>query len=214
MATVEDQAKGPILNPDEMAMPSGDAVVARLQGIPGYVERFGRVFKDPAHPITFDRVGTAIGAFERRLSTPGRWDKYLEGDENALTLKEREGLRTFLNSGCMVCHTGPLLGGATFERVGVVEPWPNQKDPGRMKITASAADRMSFKVPSLRNVGETAPYFHDGSGATLEEAVKMMGRHQLGLELGADEVDSIATWLRSLTSDLPPDLSAKPALPL
>lgn len=212
-ATVEEQAKGPILNADEMAMPSGDAVVRRLKAIAGYRALFQQAFPDSAEPITYDGVGQAIGAFERRLVTPGRWDRYLEGDKNALTAREREGLKTFLNVGCMVCHTGPLLGASTFERVGVVEPWPNQGNPGRMKLSGAATERMSFKVPSLRNVAETAPYFHDGSGATLEQAVQMMGRHQLGIELTDDEVGAIAAWLRSLSGPVDPNLVLVPSLP-
>src|SRR4051794_22660616 len=125
-ANVEEQAKGPILNPIEMGMPSGAAVVAVLKAIPGYLTAFKDAFPNEADPVTYDNLGRAIGAFERKLVTPGRWDKFLGGDKNALTGPEKEGLKTFLNVGCMVCHTGPLLGASMFERVGVVEPWPNQ----------------------------------------------------------------------------------------
>lgn len=201
---VEEQAKGPILDPVEMAMADPSAVVATLGSIPEYRERFEHAFPNSKDPITYDNVGKAIGAFERGLATPGRWDEFLCGKKDALTSDERKGLKTFLNSGCMVCHTGPYLGGATFERVGVVEPWPNQQDVGRAGVTKAQGDRMMFKVPSLRNVEKTAPYFHDGSAATLEDAVRMMGRHQLGLELAPDEVASIVTWLKSLTGPLPP----------
>ena len=211
--TIEEQALGPILNPKEMGMPSGAAVVTRLRGIAGYAPLFKAAFPNEATSMTFDNVGRAIGAYERGLSTPGRWDSFLAGDKNALTAKEKDGLRTFLNVGCMVCHTGPLLGGATFERVGVVEPWPNQKDPGRMAVTHSAGDRMMFKVPTLRNVAKTAPYFHDGSGATLRDAVRLMGKHQLGLELTVVEVDAIATWLGALDGEVPAALAARPELP-
>jgi len=213
-ADVEAQAKGPILNPAEMAMPDGATVVATLKKIPGYTEMFARAFPGQKDAISYDNIGSAIGAFERGLVTPGRWDKFLRGDKNALTSAERKGLKTFLNSGCMVCHTGAYLGGSMFERVGVVEPWPNQTDEGRAAVTRAPGDRMMFKVPSLRNVEKTAPYFHDGSAATLDDAVRMMGKHQLGLELAPEEIESIVTWLKSLTGELPPaDYIAKPTLP-
>ena len=148
-------------------------------------------------------MGKAIGAFERGLFTPGRWDDYLRGNESALDGLEKRGLKLFLDSGCMVCHTGRFLGGSMFERVGVVEPWPNQADRGRGEVTHSAGDEMMFKVPTLRNVEKTAPYFHDGSTQTLEAAVRMMGKHQLGIELADDEVTAISAWLRALTGPLP-----------
>ncbi len=211
--SVEEQAKGPILNPAEMAMPSPAAVVNALKGIKGYAPLFQAAFPGEAQPITYDHVGLAIGAFERRLSTPARWDTYLRGDTKALSAQEKKGLRTFLNVGCMVCHTGPLLGGSMFERVGVVEPWPNQSDLGRMSVTKQPGDRMMFKVPTLRNIEKTAPYFHDGSATTLSDAVRMMGKHQLGLDLSPDEISAITTWLHSLTGTPPADLVATPSLP-
>jgi cytochrome c peroxidase len=210
---VEEQAKGPILNPIEMGMPSADAVVARLKAIPGYREAFGKAFPGDANPLTYDNVGRAIGAFERGLTTPARWDKYLQGEKNALTDPELEGLKVFTNVGCMVCHTGEFLGGTSYQRVGAVEAWPNQNDPGRFKVTNNAADRMMFKVPTLRNIAKTAPYFHDGSAKTLPEAVRMMGKHQLGLELSDAEVSSIVAWLGALTGELPKEYIATPKLP-
>lgn len=100
-----------------------------------------------------------------------------------------------------------------YQKVGVVEPWPNQKDQGRFEVTKQEGDRMMFKVPSLRNVAETAPYFHDGSASSLEGAIKTMGRHQLGLKLSDDEVGAIAAWLKALTGKLPEDLIQAPVLP-
>ncbi|MEP7119397.1 MAG: cytochrome c peroxidase [Byssovorax sp.] len=208
-ADVEEQAKGPLLNPREMRMSSGDEVVARLKALPGYEGAFHEAFPGEAEPIRFDNVARAIGAFERGLMTPGRWDRFLAGDRGALSAPEKEGLKIFLNSGCMVCHTGPLLGGSMFERVGVVEPWPNQADTGRMMVTHAGADRMMFKVPTLRNVANTGPYFHDGSVATLEGAVHAMGKHQLGLDLTSAEVGSIVVWLRSLTGEVPSAYAAQ-----
>ncbi|MDB4945710.1 MAG: Cytochrome peroxidase [Labilithrix sp.] len=199
-ANVEEQAKGPILNHSEMAMPDAAAVEARLRAIPAYGEAFKKAFPGEERPVTYENVGRAIGTFERGLMTPGRWDHYLKGDKDALTAAEKEGLKVFLNVGCMVCHTGATLGGSMFERAGAVEPWPNQEDKGRARITHAPGDEMMFKVPTLRNVEKTAPYFHDGSATSLEEAVRLMGKHQLGLELGADEISSIVVWLKSLTS--------------
>lgn len=201
--TVEAQAAGPLLNPVEMAMPSGAAVVKTLKALPYYRAAFARAFPSNADPVSFEHVGTAIGAFERSLVTPGRWDDYLRGKSEALTVAERRGLQTFLNTGCMTCHTGPYLGGSMFEHLGVIEPWPDQRDPGREEITHQPQDHMVFKVPSLRNVAKTAPYFHDGSAATLDDAVRLMGQHQLGTTLSSDEVTSIVAWLNALTSPLP-----------
>ncbi len=210
---VEDQIRGPLLNPVEMAMASEEAVTEIVRSIPGYHKAFQKAFPAPGEPVNFTNISVAIGAFERRLTTPGRWDRYLAGDKNALTHEEKAGLRAFTNLGCMVCHTGEVLGGGMLEKVGVVVPWPNQKDQGRFEITGAPADRMMFKVPTLRNVAETAPYFHDGSADDLPTAVRMMARHQLGIDPSPDETASIVTWLKSLTGTLPEDYIAKPALP-
>ncbi|HTV20098.1 MAG TPA: cytochrome c peroxidase [Polyangiaceae bacterium] len=212
-ATIEDQALGPLLNPSEMAAPNEKYVVDVLGSMPAYLKAFEQAFPGEKHPITLVNVGRAIGAFERKLTTRARWDDYLEGQSSALTDKEIEGLKLFTNLGCMVCHTGEFLGGSMYEKVGAVEPWPGQKDQGRYDVTRRDGDRMMFKVPSLRNISETAPYFHDGSAATLEQAVEMMGRHQLGLELDSAEVDAIVTWLKSLKGDLPKSYIALPELP-
>jgi cytochrome c peroxidase len=212
-ASVEQQAKGPILNPGEMAMRDADSVVAVLQGIPGYVTAFKAAFPEDTTPVNYDNVGRAIGAFERNLVTPSRWDRYLAGDKKALTTGEVAGLKLFTDLGCMTCHTGEFVGGSMFQKVGVASPWPNQQDQGRFEVTKQAADRMMFKVPSLRNVTKTAPYFHDGSAKSLEEAVTLMARHQIGDELDANDVAAIVTWLGSLTGDLPAKYIATPKLP-
>ena len=211
--TVEQQATGPILNPVEMALPSAEQGVRVLKSMPEYVERFNAAFPGDAHPITFDNVGRAIGAFERKLTTPSRWDDYLKGKEDALTDHELEGLKIFTNVGCMVCHTGEFVGGAMYQKVGIVEPWPNQKDQGRFEVTKQEVDRMMFKVPTLRNIEKTAPYFHDGSVAALDDAVRMMGKHQLGLNLSEREVGAVVAWLKSLTGTLPLEYVKEPALP-
>lgn len=211
--SIEEQAKGPILNPVEMGMKDGKQVESVLKKIPGYGEAFAKAFPGEKEPITYDNVGKAIGAFERGLVTPSRWDKYLEGDKTALTAEETEGLRVFTNVGCMVCHTGEFVGGSMFAKVGAVEAWPNQKDQGRFEVTKKAEDKMLFKVPTLRNIAKTAPYFHDGSATELAQAVKMMGKHQLGLDLAPEEVTSIVAWLNSLTGTLPSEYIAEPKLP-
>jgi cytochrome c peroxidase len=210
---VEEQAKGPILNPVEMAMPSAAQVERVLKAIPGYQVAFQKAFPNDPKPVNYDNVGKALGAFERGLVTPARWDSYLQGNKSALNASEMDGLRVFTDVGCMVCHTGEFLGGSMYEKVGAVEPWPNQKDQGRFNVTKDERDHMVFKVPTLRNIAKTAPYFHDGSANTLPEAVQMMGRHQLGLELSETEVASITAWLNALTGDLPQDYIKEPKLP-
>jgi cytochrome c peroxidase len=212
-SSVEEQASGPLLSKKEMGMSSAAAVTAVLKAIPGYVTGFRRAFPSDPEPITMENIGRCLGAFERGLVTPSRWDQYLRGDLAALDRDEKLGLRTFLNLGCAVCHTGAYLGGSMFQRAGIAEAWPNQKDPGRSDITKSAGDRMMFKVPSLRNVAMTAPYFHDGSSATLEDAVQRMGRRQLGIDLGASEVASLVSWLNTLTGEIPAAYIAMPLLP-
>jgi cytochrome c peroxidase len=210
---VEAQAAGPILNPIEMALPSPEQGVRVLKSMPAYVTAFREAFPGEADPVTFANVGLAIGAFERKLTTPSRWDDYLRGKHEALTDREVAGLSIFTNVGCMVCHTGEFVGGSMYQKVGIVEAWPNQKDQGRFETTKQEVDRMMFKVPSLRNIAETAPYFHDGSVPTLTLAVRRMGKHQLGLNLADNEVELIVAWLGSLTGKLPEAYIKPPALP-
>ncbi|HTE49735.1 MAG TPA: cytochrome c peroxidase [Kofleriaceae bacterium] len=210
---VEEQAKGPIINPIEMAMVSPARVVAMLKSIPLYVDEFALAFPGTRDPINYDNVGRAIGAFERRLVTHSRWDRFLDGDHAALSAVEIAGLKLFADVGCIQCHNGEFLGGSMFQKVGAAEAWPNQTDPGRFDVTHLEVDRMQFKVPSLRNVAETGPYFHDGSIATLAEAVTVMSRYQLGSPLAPAEVASIVAWLGSLTGDLPAAYVSAPVLP-
>jgi len=210
---VEQQAKGPILNPAEMAMPDAASVVAVLEKIPGYVTAFRAAFPSDPTPLTYDNVGRAIGAFERNLVTPSRWDKYLNGERGALSAQEITGLKLFTDLGCMTCHTGEFVGGSMFQKVGVAAAWPNQQDAGRFEVTKLDSDRMLFKVPSLRNIAKTAPYFHDGTAKTLEQAVTLMARHQIGEELSPADVTAIVSWLGSLTGELPAQYIAPPHLP-
>ena len=212
-ADVEEQAKGPVLNPVEMAMPSADEVVARIRAIPGYAPLFRAAFPGEADPVSFDNFARAIGAFERKLVTPSRWDKFLAGDRSVLSNEEMKGHHEFMHNGCATCHNGPYVGGKQFQKLGAEKPWPVETDPGRFAVTQSAADRMVFKVPSLRNVEKTAPYFHDGQVATLERAVRLMGEHQLNTQLTDVQVREIAAWLRTLTGEIPREYVRRPRLP-
>lgn len=211
-ADVEEQAKGPILASGEMGMPNAEQVVTVLKDIPGYQPYFEAAFPGDSVPITYDHVGQAIGAFERRLTTPGRFDKFLAGDQTALTEQEQEGLALFMNTGCTACHFGPTLGGSSYAALGAQEPYTTN-DLGRYIVTGEEADKHVFKVPSLRNVAVTGPYLHDGSIPTLESMVQLMVRHQLGKQLTSEEIDTMVIFLRSLTGELPSDYTAQPELP-
>lgn len=212
-ADVEEQAKGPILNPIEMGMPDSAAVLAHLRASPMYVAAFRAAFPSEREPISYDNVGHAIGAFERGLVTPSPWDRFLAGDSTALTTEQRKGLRAFLNAGCQGCHAGAYVGGDRFMKAGLVNAWPSQADSGRYQVTKDPKNLFFFKVPSLRNIANTGPYFHDGSVADLSEAVRMMAHHQLGKELTPDQVQAIVTYLGSLTGTLPSDYIAYPPKP-
>ncbi|MBK3332175.1 cytochrome-c peroxidase [Persephonella atlantica] len=209
--TLEDQAKGPILAHVEMAMPNPEFVVLKLKTIPGYVKEFKKVFGGN-DPITYDNVAKAIAAFERTLVTPSRFDKFLKGDTNALTKKEKEGLRLFIDKGCASCHNGVAVGGEMFAKFGIVKPYPTP-DMGKYKVTKKEEDKYVFKVPSLRNIAMTYPYFHDGSVWDLKEAVRIMGETQLGIKLSHDEIDKIVAFLKSLTGEIPESARTVPVLP-
>jgi cytochrome c peroxidase len=211
-ADVEEQAKGPILNPVEMAMPASTDVLGVIRSIPGYAPLFAKAFPGEKDPISYDNVGRAIGAFERRLMTPGRFDAFLQGDDGALTDEERKGLSTFMDTGCITCHTGSTVGGQMYQKLGLVKPYETE-DLGRFKVTGQETDRYVFKVPSLRNVARTGPYFHDGSIKTLDQAIRLMAEHQLGKTLDDARVASIRTFLESLTGDIDEAYVARPELP-
>jgi cytochrome c peroxidase len=210
---VEEQAKGPILNPVEMAMPSEARVVATLTSMPEYVEAFKKAFPGDPKPLTYSNMAKAIGAFERGLMTPSRWDALLKGDKNALTPTEAVGLKTFVDAGCQTCHHGALLGGTSYQRIGLVKDFPRMADPGRMKITKDAGDRSVFKVPSLRNVEKTGPYYHDGATASLEQAVRDMATYQLGKTLTDQDTARIVEFLKVLTGRIDPEYIKPPVLP-
>lgn len=212
-ADVEAQAKGPVLNPVEMAMPGEARVVEVLESMPDYVSAFKRAFPEGKEPITYDNMARAIGAFERKLMTPSRWDAMLRGDQNALTAEEKIGFRTFVDSGCSGCHRGTLVGGTMYQRMGVVKAFARSADPGRMNVTHAEVDRAMFKVPSLRNVEKTGPYFHDGKTATLQQAVREMGEYQLGVALNDQQLKEITDFLKALTGTIDPEYIKPPVLP-
>lgn len=210
---VEEQAKGPILAAGEMAMPNPEHVLKVLQTIPGYLPLFQAAFPGEQNPITYDNVANAIGAFERKLSTPSRFDQYVAGDDRALSDQEKRGLSTFLSTGCATCHIGPTVGGIMYQKIGLVKPWPALTDEGRSKITGNSGEKSFFKVPSLRNVEKTAPYLHDGSVQSLNLMIALMAEYQLGKTLSTEEVEDIASFLRSLTGKIDHDYIKKPELP-
>lgn len=200
---LEEQAGGPVLNPVEMAMPSEKVVIERLKSIDGYTEMFNSAFKNYKKPITYKNMTKAIAAFEKNLLTPGKWDAFLKGNQDALSLVEKEGLRIFMSVGCTDCHNGVALGGETYQKLGAEVKYPNLKDKGRYEVTKDKSDLYVFKVPSLRNIAKTGPYFHDGSIKSLENAVVKMAKHQLGKDLSRSEVYYIVQFLNSLTGELP-----------
>ncbi len=208
---VEAQAKGPILNPIEMAMPDAATVEAVLRGIPGYRSAFAAAFPGQPEPVTYDNLATAIGAFERGLVTPSPFDAYLAGS-GSLSDAQARGLDLFVSTGCAGCHNGVGVGGASYWKLGQVHPYDDD-DPGRFAVTGVEADRQVFKAPSLRNVEKTGPWFHDGSVATLEDAVGKMAWHQLGQELTPEQTADVVAFLGSLTGELPLDYVAAPVLP-
>ncbi len=212
-ADIEEQAKGPVLNPVEMAMPSEDYVLNVLRSMPEYETLFKAAFPDAEEPITYDNMARAIGAFERKLVTPSAWDRFLQGDAQALNEAQLAGLDEFLGANCQMCHMGAYFGGSLFQKLGVMKPWPDQSDTGRHKVTGNEADKMMFKVPSLRNIAKTGPYFHDGKTGTLDEAISLMAEYELGTELTEQQRESIAVFLDALTGEIPVEYIRKPNLP-
>lgn len=210
-----EQAKGPVLNPIEMAMPSETEVVKRLASIPGYQEAFSKAFPEAGkQAVSYHNMAEAIAAFERTLVTPSRFDRFLQGQGDALTAEEKKGLELFINKGCSACHNGVAVGGGMAQKFGVVKPYPNLKDLGRYQQTRKEEDKYVFKVPSLRNIALTYPYFHDGSVWDLKEAVKIMAEYQLGMTLEPTEIDAIVSFLGSLSGELPADARVLPILPV
>ena len=204
--TLADQAAGPPLNPIEMASPSFDYIIAKLKADKAFVKDFTKVYPDG---ITEANITDAIEEFERTLITPNsRFDKWLRGDDSAITADELAGYELFKKYDCATCHVGPNLGGQSYELMGLRKHYfadrgmeLTNEDNGRYKETQLERDRHRFKVPGLRNVEHTWPYFHDGTRETLEEAVLDMGKYQSDVDLTSDEVASIVAFLKSLTGE-------------
>jgi len=203
--TLESQIDEPIAHPFEMAS-SWPEIIEKLSADKAYLESFQALYADG---ITADNIKNAIATFERTLITPNaRFDQFLQGSRDALSDKEKEGYRLFSSLGCISCHQGRNIGGNIYQKFGLIRPFfdesnDRREDLGRFNVTGVEADRHVFKVPSLRNVALTAPYFHDGSIDTLETAVALMAYHQLGRVLTPREIDLIVAFLKTLTGDMP-----------
>ena len=214
-ADVEEQAKGPILNPVEMGMPDEATVLATLENIPGYVEAFAAAFPEAEDPVTFDNMAKAIGAFERKLTTPAPIDAWLAGDDEALSEQALAGLALFLETDCQSCHNGYGFGGSSFQKLGTETPWPGLEDVGREEVTHDKRDKYVFKVPMLRNIEKTAPYLHNGSIPELVQMVTKMVEHQTKRDgpFSEEEMANMLAFLGSLTGEIPEDYIARPELP-
>jgi cytochrome c peroxidase len=215
---VEDQAKQALLGPPSFGMPSYQAVEAKLKEIKGYAPLFQKAFPGEKDPITADNFAKAVGAFERTLIIPSRFDAYLAGGKTALKEPEKKGLKLFMDKGCAGCHSGPLIGGESYKKFGLSEPyWEQTKskeiDEGRFTVTKDEKDKYFFKVPPLRNVQMTSPYFHDGSVDRLQDAVLIMGKVQLGMTLTDAQTGEIVVFLKSLTGQIPAKVLQAPILP-
>jgi cytochrome c peroxidase len=215
---VEEQAWRALIGKSSYGNPDLDSAMAKLKAIPGYRPLFEKAFPGQADPITPENWGKAIGAYERTLSTPAPFDRYLAGDTTALTPQQRIGLVKFMNTGCSGCHRGPLLGGTMYQKFGLTMEYWNatgsaEIDKGRFVDTKDEVDAFMFKVPMLRNIARTAPYFHDGSVATLADAVRVMALTQLGRKLSDEDVKDIEHFLESLTGEIPANYREPPVLP-
>jgi cytochrome c peroxidase len=216
--SLEDQVAKALASPITSGQPDPKAVVERLGRIPGYASFFSAAFPDEPNPISAQNIAKAIGAFERTLLTPSPFDAYLAGSTGALTPVARAGLEKFIGTGCIACHQGVGVGGSAFRKFGIVEDYwkatgSETIDKGRFDVTKDPKDLYVFRVPSLRNVAMTPPYFHDGSVPTLPEAVKVMARVQLGVTLKDADLRDIVAFLESLTGELPANFATVPALP-
>jgi cytochrome c peroxidase len=215
---VEDQATKALTGPASFGNPNVESAMAKLKAIPAYAPLFAKAFPGETAPMTAENWGKAIGAYERTLVTPSPFDRYLTGDDAALSPAAQAGLREFIQAGCAGCHNGAGVGGGMYQKFGVVEEYwkatgSAQIDKGRFDVTNDPADTYVFKVPSLRNVAMTPPYFHDGSVATLPEAVRVMARVQAGKTLNEEQVARIVTFLESLTGTVPANFAETPVLP-
>jgi cytochrome c peroxidase len=215
---VEDQAKQSVIGPPSFGMPSYETVEKILKGIKGYWNLFNIAFPQDKDPIHVDNFAKAIGAFERTLVTPSPFDSFLKGNKKALTEDQQRGLNTFIQMGCITCHSGPYVGGQMYQKFGIFEPyWKYTKsektDEGRYDVTKNESDKYIFKVPILRNVAKTAPYFHDGSVDKLIEVVLIMGKIQLGRNITEQQGEDLVKFLISLTGKIQEDVLIVPILP-
>ncbi len=213
--SLEEQAKGPVTNPIEMGMSDIEKAMGRVRMIPGYRDYFEKAFGKDS--MTVDNAAKAVAAFERTLITPNSpYDRYAKGDKKALTKQQIRGLETFTETGCNSCHSGAAFNGPTlpagtpflnkfpvFSDNSYVTKYGLDKDGGREQVTKKAVDRNMFKVPTLRNVAITAPYFHNGAVKTLDEAVRVMAKVQLNRDLSDAQVKDIVAFLEGLTGEFP-----------
>lgn len=204
---VEEQSGMPILNPVEHNIPSKSFLENRLRNINKYQTMFAKAFPEMDQPITYDNLQEAIGAFERQLIPKSKFDKWLDGDEDALNSTQKEGLRLFINNKCTTCHNGVAVGGTMLQKFGAYDDYwvhtqSEQIDEGLFEQTGNENDKYMFKVPGLRNIAKTAPYFHDGSVDDLSRAVEIMSRVQLNKKLQEEETKKIVAFLESLTADV------------
>lgn len=223
-SSLEEQAKGPVTNPVEMGMKDWDAVINRLEAVPGYVTLFKSVFGDDK-PLTADNAVKAIAAYERTLITPNSpYDRYVKGDKTALTQQQVKGMNTFAELGCTSCHAGPNFSGPSLSMgEGFFMKFPTfagsqyetqynlTQDMGRYSATKKEADKHLWRVPTLRNIALTAPYFHNGAVLTLDEAVQVMAKTQLNKALTDEQAQDIVAFLNALTGDFPEQIP--PRLP-
>ncbi len=200
-----EQAVGPILNPIEHGLASEQEALSRIR-TEDYLMKFKAAFPNEKESFTYKNVGKAIEAFEKTLLTQTRFDDYLAGDINALTSQERMGLEKFMHVGCTSCHNGPGLGGSSYQKIGLMKPYPT-KDEGLSKISGKRRDKFKFKVPILRNIEKTGPYFHDGTIVSLDKAIELMAIHQIGTELTKKDIADIKAFLSSLTAKQLPQIT-------
>jgi cytochrome c peroxidase len=224
--SLEGQAKGPVINPIEMGMPDHAVAIARLRTIPGYVQAFADTFGGGNAALSIDNVAKAIAAYERTLITPGDpFDRFLAGDKKAISKDAIAGAELFRSVGCIACHSGGAFAGPdalpmgagffqkfpTFAKSPYVAQYDLASDLGRFDVTKAETDKHMFRVPTLRNIALTAPYFHNGSVATLDEAVRVMASTQLDRKLSDKDVKRLVAFLEALTGPMPEQ--ALPRLP-
>ncbi len=222
--SVEEQAMKALLSPLAYGNTSYAEAEAKLEKL-GYEKKFQAAFPNEAKAISAENWATAIGAFERTLLTPAPFDKYLKGDQNAISKEAKLGLEKFISTGCAGCHNGATVGGQSYQKFGIVEDYwlatgskemelLQGRDKGKFHDTKKPEDTYIFKVPQLRNVAMTPPYFHDGSVARLEDAVRVMARVQLGQKLNDSDVAHIVAFLHTLTGEVPAQFASAPSLPV